>query len=48
MPSLLSARREPLLAVLVRGSLLLAAAEVRLPAGDEAAAGILLALRLLP
>jgi hypothetical protein len=50
MPSLLSARREPLLAVLVRGSLLFAAAdaEVKLPAGDEAAAGILLALRLLP
>jgi hypothetical protein len=50
IPSLLSARREPLLAVLVRGNLLLAAAdaEVKLPAGDEAAAGMLLALRLLP
>ena len=47
IPSLLSARREPLAAVLVRGSLLFAAAEdVRLPA-EGVAAGIELALRLL-
>ena len=47
MPSLLSARREPLTgAVLVRGNLLLAAAEdVRLL--DEGAGGMALALRLL-
>ena len=47
MPSLLSARREPLTgAVLVRGNLLLAAAEdVRLL--DEGAGGMELALRLL-
>lgn len=45
MPSLLSARREPLAAVLVRGNLLLAADDVRLLA--EGAAGIELALRLL-
>jgi hypothetical protein len=46
MPSLLSARREPLVAVLVRGSLLLAAADVRLAAGEDEA-GLELALRLL-